>query len=700
MAELEKIRSLRWVLIAFLAIGMIGFLIPYDAVLALFGQGANRSIGEVGSSSISAQNWQNALMEREQLFDYTNTQSLKNDVWNDLIEQNILTSEYEDLGIDVVTQEEFDEIRFGEHISPYVQSTFYGQNVTEDAKSNWRQNFAQMATSDQRAQRQKYNGYTNVIVSKRKREKYNNLVQKGLYASSLDAKYDYLATQEKANIQYVVKRYDDINDSLVTIKDSQVRAYYQKHKGDKEYEETRSRDMKYVLFRIESSSEDISAVENELKDLATSWPQAASDSVFVMQNGGTGRYNEVSFKAADTTGNELARMAYAANIGDLVGPRQDGDNYQLARVVAKGEVADSTVSVRHILLKANDVSDEAEMSELNARADSLKRVYKNGGDWDDLVQRFSDDPGSKNNGGLYEYFPRRQMVKPFEDFSFDGNIGDIGAVETSYGVHLIEIVDQRWSVDQVSLALIERSIAPSSTTRKAILKEATDFSILYNKEQLFLDGADTSGYAVVNANRIAQNAQNIQGIQNAGKVVSWLYRPDVEKGEVSTPISVKDGYVVALVTAVREGGIPSFENVEEEMRAEVLKEEKAKLFMDKMKNGSTLEEVATLAEAKVKTARNISLKTTTIAGSSVTQQEPEVVGIALGIPMGNMSLPIKGEGGVWVVAKSEEKTTAEDKEDYFEDQDRLTTRIKGAASTRLFNAMKEDANVVDNRLSF
>ena len=58
MAELEKIRSLRWVLIAFLAIGMIGFLIPYDAVLALFGQGANRSIGEVGNTSISAQSWQ------------------------------------------------------------------------------------------------------------------------------------------------------------------------------------------------------------------------------------------------------------------------------------------------------------------------------------------------------------------------------------------------------------------------------------------------------------------------------------------------------------------------------------------------------------------------------------------------------------------------------------------------------------------
>ena len=63
------------------------------------------------------------------------------------------------------------------------------------------------------------------------------------------------------------------------------------------------------------------------------------------------------------------------------------------------------------------------MAELGARADSLKRVLRNGGDFDDLVQRFSGDPGSKATGGVYDFFPKGRMVKPFEDFCFDKPIG-------------------------------------------------------------------------------------------------------------------------------------------------------------------------------------------------------------------------------------------------------------------------------------
>ena len=55
-----------------------------------------------------------------------------------------------------------------------------------------------------------------------------------------------------------------------------------------------------------------------------------------------------------------------------------------------------------------------------------------------MVQRFSGDPGSKATGGVYDFFPKGRMVKPFEDFCFDKPIGSVGWVETTYGVHLIE----------------------------------------------------------------------------------------------------------------------------------------------------------------------------------------------------------------------------------------------------------------------
>ena len=52
------------------------------------------------------------------------------------------------------------------------------------------------------------------------------------------------------------------------------------------------------------------------------------------------------------------------------------------------------------------------------------------------------------------------MVKPFEDFCFENKPGKIGAVETSFGVHLIEVMEHTDAVEQVRVALIERAIEP------------------------------------------------------------------------------------------------------------------------------------------------------------------------------------------------------------------------------------------------
>ena len=65
--------------------------------------------------------------------------------------------------------------------------------------------------------------------------------------------------------------------------------------------------------------------------------------------------------------------------------------------------------------------------------------------------------------------------------------------------------------------------------------------------------------------------------------------------------------------------------------------------------------------------------------------------------MDRMSLPIIGEGGIWVVSRTSDPAEVEDKGDYFEEQDRLTTRLTGAATTRLFNAIKDGAEIEDNR---
>jgi len=99
------------------------------------------------------------------------------------------------------------------------------------------------------------------------------------------------------------------------------------------------------------------------------------------------------------------------------------------------------VRAAHILIMTQDKSDEEEAAAKTKIEGLLKRA-KAGEDFAALAKEFSEDPGSKDNGGEYT-FPRGQMVPPFEEAAFtlkDGEISDV--VETEYGYHIIKKYEQ------------------------------------------------------------------------------------------------------------------------------------------------------------------------------------------------------------------------------------------------------------------
>jgi parvulin-like peptidyl-prolyl isomerase len=102
------------------------------------------------------------------------------------------------------------------------------------------------------------------------------------------------------------------------------------------------------------------------------------------------------------------------------------------------------VRAAHILLMTVDpttgteLSDEKKAEKKKQLADVLKRV-KAGEDFGKLAKEFSEDPGSKDNGGEYT-FPKGQMVAEFESTAFSlgtNQVSDI--ITTKFGYHIIKL---------------------------------------------------------------------------------------------------------------------------------------------------------------------------------------------------------------------------------------------------------------------
>jgi hypothetical protein len=141
-------------------------------------------------------------------------------------------------------------------------------------------------------------------------------------------------------------------------------------------------------------------------------------------------------------------------------------------------------------------------------------------------------------------------------------------------------------------------------------------------------------------------------------------------------------------------GEPEFSAVEQEMRTAAVKEAKGKLYASKMNAGS-LDEIAAAIGSSVKAASNISLKFPTVSAAGA-KPEPEVVGRAFAIANGEVSMPIVGENGVWVIAPTS-STEAAEKKDFLSEQTSLLARARGAVTQRISNAMLDAAELTDNR---
>ncbi len=684
MVSINKIREKSGLLIVIIGLAMGAFILG-----DFFTSGNSFSrlmVGEVNGESIEGAYFEARVDEQLEGFRQTNrvvneqtTQQIRAQVWNTIVREKVLFSQLDELGL-TVTEEEYDDVRFGNNILPDLQGdqTFQNESGQFDPLRvrQWFSAVQENYPAVWREQRDR-------ILAQRRIDKFNNLIKKSLYVNSVQAESDYVAANEKVDLTFAVKKFTTVADTVVTVTEADIRAYYNEHKNDKKYKQENTRSIDYITFAIAASQADKDNLKGELEELVEGFKNAENDSLFVVTNGEV-RFYQPQVYTEGSTASDIDSLIVNGSEGDVVGPYEDGVNYKLAKIVLNGKAPE--VNARHILLKP---TGNQTPEDVKAVADSLKKVIKKNNNFADLARQLSEDKGSGSKGGDLDWFGEGMMVKPFNDACFNGKKGDMPIVESQFGIHLIEIMDTR-KVDQIKLASITRKIEASTATVDAIYDEASVFSINNSTDESFVTGAEEAGYQVRTAANIKPQDKFVAGLQNPEAVISWANK--AELGTVSEPIEAGSNFVVAVLTQITAEGVPTFEDVKSKMEIEVIKQKKAE-YIQGLISGDDLTAVASSLNVSTQNAANISFSSTVIPSGG---RELKVVGTAVTLPKDAVSKPIVGENGVYVVAVTK-KTEAPKASDFSANKSTLRAKFENRVNSEAYAALVDKAQVKDER---
>ncbi|RDI15863.1 peptidylprolyl isomerase [Flavobacterium sp. AG291] len=700
MAVLSKIRQRSLILILVIGFCLLAFII--GDIINSGGFGVTRNVGSVNGKDIPVQDFLqkvNDVQARQQGISPTQA---ANAVWSQEVDNILFEERFEKAGLRVGKDHIF---------NVYAQDPQVAQNpqfqnaLGKFDKAKFNEFLVNMKTTNP-AQWQMIEKNKGLVENAAKKQLYLTMVKAAFFATDVDGKAKYAAETDKASFDYVFVPYSSINDDQVKVSDEELVAYMKKN--EKKYKSEASRDLEFVLIENKPSQEDEAEMKKEINslllpkveynettkanDTVPGFASVANNEEFV------NKYSDIKYDTTYVTKKQLpvefAEQIYNLGKGHVFGPYIDNGYYKLTKMINKKGNASAKAS--HILVAfkggaAPDPSITRTKEEAKAKADDLlKQVNANPGNFAMLAMTNTDDPGSKQTGGEYDNIMPNQMVKPFNDFVFNNPVGTTGVVETDFGYHVIKVTGKN---EAVQLATVAQKIEPSEATTDAIFTKASKME-MEAEEKPFADLAKSLSLTVTPANKVMANDENIQGIGSQRGIVKWAYSNDTKVGDVKK-FDIPQGHVIVRLKTINEKGVLPIEEAKISVLPIVRNEKKAELIRKKME-GTSVEAVAQKTGSTVASAVDVTLANPTIANVG---SEPKVVGKAFGLSAGKTSGLINGQLGVFMVRT---KTIA--KAPALPNYTAFTSRLNGEARQqvqgRLSNALKDNADIEDNRSEF
>ncbi|HXE90401.1 MAG TPA: peptidyl-prolyl cis-trans isomerase, partial [Terriglobales bacterium] len=312
------------------------------------------------------------------------------------------------------------------------------------------------------------------------------------------------------------------------------------------------------------------------------------------------------------------------------------------------------VDVRHILVKTPDPGpdgkvDPKALETARKKAEDILKQLRAGADFATLAKKYSDDPGSKEEGGLYHGVTRGRMVPEFERAAFSlppGQISDL--VQTQFGFHILK-VEKHEQAHVQTLEEVRDRLEPHIREEKAA-RAVEELASRLESEARRSDlntAAGKLGFATVTT-QFFSRTDTLPGIGFAPAFTEAVFNAR-EKAPPSIA-RMSQGYIVFELLGIQPGRAGTFEElrsrIEEDFRNErsqQLLQQRTSELSDRARAGHDLRKAARELGAEVRTSELV----------TTSSQVPELglmsgpASVAFLLKPGEISGPIQaGRNGV------------------------------------------------------
>lgn len=708
MATLQNIRSKGPLLVIVIGLALFAF-IAGDAWKVLQPH-QSQDVGEVNGEAISAQDFQALVEEYTEVVKFSSgmnalsdeqTNQIKDEVWRAYVNNKLIENEAEKLGLTVSKAEIQAIIDAGVH--PMLQQTPFRNPQTgafdKDMLKKFLVDYSKMNQAQMPAQYAEY--YNSMykfwsfveksLVQARLQEKYQALITKSLFSNPVEAEDAFNGRVDQSDLLLAAIPYSSIVDSTIVIKESDLKAAYDKKKEQfRQYVE--SRNIKFIDVQVTASPEDKAALQKEMDEYTVQLNGAPADyTTFVRSTGSTSPYVDLFYTSQALPSDVVARLD-SVSVGGVYGPYYNVSDNTISsfKKIATAVMPDS-IQYRQIQVTAEDAAKVKTLS------DSIYNAIKGGADFAEIAKKY---------GQTGE--PTWITSANYEGAQVDGdNLKYITAI-TTLGQNeltnltlgqanvILQVTNKKAMKDKYKVAVIKRPVEFSKETYSKAYNDFSQFIASNNTLDKMVANAEDAGYKLLDRNDLYSSEHGIGGVRGTKEALKWAFAAKV--GEVSGlyECGESDHMLVVGVESIIPEGYRPLATVKDQLRNEILRDKKAEKIMADMKaaGATSFDQYKNMANAV-----SDSIKHVTFAAPAyvpvLRSSEPLVGAYASIAELNKLSAPIKGMGGVFVLQPYAKEKLNETFNQETEEATLENMHVRMA--NQFINDLYLNANVKDNR---